>query len=109
MIPVFDLNDYEKDKEGFARELGGALSDSGFVRRKTHGLPADVLDAAEEAAKRFFDQPQDVKEQHRAPGFEGIMSYDRNAEVPLGARAPDLKEDWFIRARLPAGHPLENR
>jgi isopenicillin N synthase-like dioxygenase len=106
MIPQFDLRDFEEDKQGFAREFGKAFHDFGFIRLKGHGIPQATLETADRESFNFFEQPDAVKSRHWVRGQEGIMSYTKNFEVARGASAVDLKEEWCIRTRLPAGHPL---
>ncbi len=109
MIPLFDLRDFEVDKEGFAQAFGKAFHDFGFVRLKGHGIPTRTLNAAAKNATLFFEQPDDVKARYWQKGMEGITSYTKNFEQARGAKQVDLKEEWFIRTRLPAGHPLETK
>ena len=66
-IPVFDLNDFEKDKEKFAREFGQAFHDYGFVRIKNHGIDENTITAAEDVIRKFFKLEDSTKEKYTYP------------------------------------------
>jgi len=100
-IPRFDLRDYAKDKVAFSQALGKAFHDFGFVRIVGHGIPEDILKNADKAAAKFWALPEAVKDLSVVKGKEGIVGYTRNAEKALGQKAPDIKEEWSVRARMP--------
>ncbi|MEC7577463.1 MAG: 2-oxoglutarate and iron-dependent oxygenase domain-containing protein [Pseudomonadota bacterium] len=108
-IPLFDFNDYEKDKEGFAKAFGEAFRQFGFVRLINHGIPEAVLEDADKASRGFYSLPLDVKEQYEAGEWKGLIGYSRNAEIARGKTEVDKKEEFSIRARLGDDHPFASK
>ncbi len=95
-IPVFDLNDYARDKEKFAEEFGQAFHDYGFVRLKNHGIPEDTLQAAEDVTRRFF-QLQDIqKVKYSFPEHDFQVGFTKNNEMANGQTEADLKEYFMV-------------
>ena len=58
-IPVIDLQPYfdGSDKLGVARQIGRTCETIGFFTIKGHGIPLADIEAASDAARRFFDRP----------------------------------------------------
>ncbi len=94
------------DPEGFAKELGESFERYGFAIIADHGIPADLINRAEEKAKAFFALPEEVKRRYHTPGGGGARGYTPfGIETAKGATAYDLKEFWHVGRELPAGHP----
>lgn len=106
-IPSFSLHDYHADKPAFARALGAAFREFGFVALTDHGVPDDVIAANYATTKAFFALPEDVKRRYYDPAVGGQTGY-----TPFGIEGAkdraigDLKEFWHTGPDLPAGHPL---
>ncbi len=100
MIPVLDMRDQAKDKAGFAQALGSTLHEFGFVRLVGHGVLEKAIHEADEAGRRFWALPQDVKDRYsRDPYRVGSrVGYGHNAETALSAQKVDIKEEWGINA-----------
>ena len=95
-VPVFDMNDFEKDKEKFAREFGQAFHDYGFVRIKNHGISEDTIEAAEDVIRRFFQMDDNVKEKYSRPEEQFQVGFTKNNEKANGQTKADLKEYFMI-------------
>ena len=94
--------------EEFARELGDSFEEFGFAIVRDHGIPADLIERADAAARAFFALPDDVKRQYQQPGQAGARGYTPfGIERAKGAAVRDLKEFWHIGRTLPPGDPLE--
>ncbi|MDB5491850.1 MAG: 2OG-Fe(II) oxygenase superfamily protein [Micavibrio sp.] len=108
-IPLFDLRKFDANKIGFAKAVGKAFREYGFIRVVGHGIPDHLLNDAADNASAFFELPDDVKAGFWVKGAEGFSSYTKNFEQALGAKQVDLKEEWFVRARHPEGEPKTSR
>lgn len=99
----------ETDPEGFAREIGQSFERYGFAIIADHGIPADLIQRAEEKAKAFFALPEEVKRAYHVPGGGGARGYTPfGIETAKGATEHDLKEFWHIGRELPEGHPFRD-
>jgi isopenicillin N synthase-like dioxygenase len=93
--------------ETIADELGRSFGEYGFAVVRDHGIPQDLIDAAEAASKAFFALPDDVKRAYQIPGGGGARGYTPfGTEKAKDAEVFDLKEFWHVGRDLPAGHPL---
>jgi isopenicillin N synthase-like dioxygenase len=105
-IPPVSLTRYDRDFDGFARDLGASFERWGFAVVSDLDLPAGLLAAALESAKAFFALPEAVKRAHQVPGGAGQRGYTPfGVETAKDATAPDLKEFWHVGRDLPEGHP----
>jgi len=104
-IPKFDLREFENNKVSFAKAVGKAFRDYGFIRVVGHNIPDDLLHAASKNAGAFFALPDDIKNRFWSKDAEGFSSYTKNLERARGAKQVDLKEEWFVRTRHPEGEP----
>jgi isopenicillin N synthase-like dioxygenase len=95
---------YAADFEGFAKTLGDSFRRYGFAVLSDYDLDQTRIDAAIDAAKRFFALPEAVKRQY-AVGKGGQRGYiPFGIETAKGADHFDLKEFWHMGRDLPAGH-----
>lgn len=93
--------------ETIADELGHSFAEYGFAVVRDHGIPQDLIDAAEAASKAFFALPDSVKRAYRIEGGGGARGYTPfGTEKAKDAEVFDLKEFWHVGRDLPAGHPL---
>lgn len=90
-----------------ADELGRSFSEYGFAIIRDHGIPADLIERAEEMSKQFFALPDEVKRTYHIPGGGGARGYTPfGTEKAKDARVHDLKEFWHVGRSLPEGHAL---
>jgi isopenicillin N synthase-like dioxygenase len=93
--------------ETIADELGRSFGENGFAVVRDHGIPQDLIDAAERVSKAFFALPDEVKRAYRIPGGGGARGYTPfGTEKAKDAEVFDLKEFWHVGRTLPEGHPL---
>ena len=79
-IPVIDLTPYfdGSDKMAVARAIGAACVEVGFFTIRGHGIPLDVVSAANDAARDFFDG--DGAEKRGVAAVDGMGYIGRNQE-----------------------------
>lgn len=93
--------------ETIADELGRSFAEYGFAVVRDHGIPQDLIDAAEAVSKAFFALPDAVKRGYKIEGGGGARGYTPfGTEKAKDATVFDLKEFWHVGRDLPAGHPL---
>lgn len=94
-IPVVSLND---DPDTVARQLDGALRESGFVTIRDHGVPDSTIGDAWRAAVEFFALPAEEKAALVVDGPYGYSPF--RAEALARSRGdetpPDLKESFNL-------------
>jgi isopenicillin N synthase-like dioxygenase len=94
--------------ETIADELGRSFGEYGFAVVRDHGIPQDLIDAAQAVSKAFFALPDGVKRAYRIEGGGGARGYTPfGTEKAKDAKIFDLKEFWHVGRTLPEGHPLE--
>jgi isopenicillin N synthase-like dioxygenase len=94
--------------DSFSAALGRSFEDYGFAIIRDHGIPQDLIDAAESMSRAFFALPDAVKRQYHVPGSGGARGYAPfGTEKAKDANARDLKEFWHVGRSLPPGDPLE--
>jgi isopenicillin N synthase-like dioxygenase len=93
--------------ETIADELGRSFGEYGFAVVRDHGIPQELIDAAEAASKAFFALPDAVKRAYQIAGGGGARGYTPfGTEKAKDAEVFDLKEFWHVGRDLPEGHPL---
>ena len=91
----------------FSRELGQSFEEFGFAIVRDHGIPADLIERAEEDSKAFFALPDEVKRRYKIPGQAGARGYTPfGTERAKDAAVHDLKEFWHVGRELDPGDPL---
>lgn len=105
-VPSVSLAASERDLESFAEAIGRSFERFGFAVVAQHGIPADLIARADEAAKGFFALPEEVKRRYRVEGGAGQRGYTPfRVETAKDASEADLKEFWHVGRELPASHP----
>jgi len=104
-VPVLDLAPLlaGENIDGLAREVRRACEGMAFFYIRNHGVPADVIDGAFSAARRFFEQPLEARMKVHKDRFH-------RGYLPLGTtrypgKAADLKDSFDLGVDLPLDHP----
>ena len=96
---------YDRDFEGFSRQLGEAFERYGFAVVSDHGLGEATVSAALDSARTFFALSDGVKQAYNPPGGAGQRGYTPfGVETAKGEHRADLKEFWHMGRDLPPGH-----
>ena len=115
MIATVDISRWYAggaDADSVATELDEGLQRAGFILVTGHGVDADLGAAVRNAAREFFDLPEEVKARYSvsvgghgwiAPGAEA-NAYAEGTETP-----PDLKESYSLGAETAVGDPEVDR
>jgi len=100
-VPPVSFREFHDDFAGFAQGLGAAFERYGFATVTDHGLPPARIEAAQAAARAFFDLPDAVKRRYvvGAGGQRGYTPF--GLETAKGATAHDLKEFWHVGREPP--------
>ena len=115
-IPSFDLNDFtqgdEAAKKEFARAIGEAYHNIGFIAVKNHSFADDLQNNLYKSIKDFFALPQNIKEKYDGIKSHGQRGYTgKMREHAAGRKIGDLKEFYHIGRYLPnneSSHYQEN-
>ncbi|MGB5315930.1 MAG: 2-oxoglutarate and iron-dependent oxygenase domain-containing protein [Robiginitalea sp.] len=107
VIPSVDLREFTSTdlqrKSAFVNRIGGAFEDIGFVALSGHFLSEELVDELYGEIKRFFQLPQEVKQQYEIQGIGGQRGYTSfGKEHAKGRKEGDLKEFWHFGQYLPA-------
>jgi len=100
-IPSVDLKDFvsgdPKRKEKFVEEIGAAFEDIGFVALSGHFLSDKLVENLYAEIKKFFNLPQEVKDEYEIEGIGGQRGYTSfGKEHAKGKKEGDLKEFWHF-------------
>ncbi|WP_422746178.1 isopenicillin N synthase family dioxygenase [Mycobacterium sp. WMMD1722] len=95
-----------------AAEVDAGLQRAGFILVEGHGVDPELAADVRRAARRFFGQPQPVKQRYSVPvGGHGWIGpgaeangYAEGTETP-----PDLKESYSLGAETATGDPDVDR
>jgi isopenicillin N synthase-like dioxygenase len=114
LIPVIDVGPCFSGVPGALADTAATLRDTlervGFFVMVNHGVSQPLIDATFAQARRFHDQPMDVKialkmNEHN----NGYMALGRYAVWTSDVNAndkPDLNEAFFCKRELAPEHPL---
>ncbi|XP_058083837.1 1-aminocyclopropane-1-carboxylate oxidase homolog 1-like [Magnolia sinica] len=81
-IPIIDMEGVESDRRlEIVDEIGRASETWGFFQVVNHGIPVSVLDEMIEGARRFFEQPDEVKMEYYNRDFKRKVSYLSNFDL----------------------------
>lgn len=115
-IPAIDMAALldGSDRQGVADRIGKACREVGFLYLTNHGIPASLVDAAMDQARRFFALPDERKMRihiAKSPAHRGYFPFFGENNDPKNAR--DLKEGFDLARdiaaddfRVRAGKPL---
>lgn len=105
-IDPISFNLWKEDKAAFAKAFGDSFKETGFAIISDHTISQDIIEAADEASKRYFALPEETKRKYADPedGFQRGHS-PMGTENAKGKKEADLKEFWHTGRALPEGSP----
>ena len=111
-IPSLDLADfYGGDpikKSKFVAALGEAYNNIGFVAIRNHYLTEELSAKLYATIKKFFAQPDSVKQKYEIPGLAGQRGYiGKGKEHAKGRNTGDLKEFYHVGQEVTDGDPIK--
>lgn len=104
-LAAFRSRDVER-KQALAEALGAVCREHGYFYVEDHGLPEDLLVAAQAAVRDFFDLPLADKmsiDIAHSPFHRGYVP--AGGETPYGSAIKDLKEAFDMALELGPGDP----
>lgn len=112
-IPVIDVADLVADAAAaprVAEEIRAACTSTGFFYLSGHGVPADLVEEAFEANRRFHARPMEEKlafKQNRwHRGYQPLASSTLKSSARFeAARHPNQLESFFLRHEVAPDHP----
>lgn len=108
-IASVSLKEAETEPDAFAQKLGRSFEEYGFAIIADHGIPDELIEAAEAKSRAFFALPEEVKRKYHVPGGGGARGYTPfGIETAKGYDAHDLKEFWHVGRELPPGHKFRD-
>ncbi len=111
-VPTLDLSDYTSCDTSLrsraVAELGGALTDIGFVVVEGHQVDGRLVRDAYALWQRFFALDEPAKRRYAGVegGARGFTPF--GVEHAKDSPTPDLKEFWHVGQELPPDHPLRH-
>jgi isopenicillin N synthase-like dioxygenase len=100
-IPIVDIGDFRHDAAAAARisaAVDEALTDSGFMYVRGHGLDPALIGRAFAVSRRFFALPVERKNQVKYESVETNFGFQGVEGESLDPRSkPDLKEAFTLR------------
>jgi isopenicillin N synthase-like dioxygenase len=111
-IPSLDLADFyggdPAKKSKFVAALGEAYNNIGFVAIRNHYLTEDLSAKLYATIKKFFAQPDAVKQKYEIPGLAGQRGYiGKGKEHAKGRNTGDLKEFYHVGQEVTDGDPIK--
>jgi isopenicillin N synthase-like dioxygenase len=87
-VPVLDLAPLlaGEDIDGLAREVRRACEGMGFFYIRNHGVPAEVIEGAFAASRRFFEQPLDARMKIHKDRFTAAACRSAPPAIPARRR-----------------------
>jgi|DeeseametaMP0747_FD_contig_81_517225_length_5076_multi_3_in_0_out_0_4 isopenicillin N synthase-like dioxygenase len=115
-VPVIDISaaisGSEADKQAVAEKVGAAARSIGFLVVSGHGVSEDVIAAASEASRRFFDLTAERKAAYRSGdpmiyrGYFGMETGNLASTIGDQTAKPDHREYFtFGRFDIDEGDP----
>jgi isopenicillin N synthase-like dioxygenase len=100
-VPSLDLADFTsgdpEKKKKFVAALGEAYNNIGFVAIRNHYLSDDLSAKLYTVIKKFFAQPDPIKQKYEIPGLAGQRGYiGKGKEHAKGRNTGDLKEFYHV-------------
>jgi isopenicillin N synthase-like dioxygenase len=113
-IPTVDLGQFihgdAKAKREFAKQLGKAFHEIGFVAVTNHGIPKELVDGFYTNSRAFFDLPEKKKRKYEDPALAGQRGYTSfGKEHAKQSKVADLKEFFQIGQYVGKSHPLKSQ
>ena len=106
VVPIIDLNPARTgthaERQAVAKQVGEAARSIGFLVVSGHGVPAGVIERAENASRRFFDLSGEDKVKYAAPsadiyrGYFGIETGNLASTIGQDEAKPDHREYFNI-------------
>jgi len=108
-IDPISFNLWKEDKAAFAKIFGESFKETGFAIISDHTIPQDVIEAADEASKKYFALHENTKRKYADPddGFQRGHS-PMGTENAKGRKQADLKEFWHTGRLLPKDSPYRS-
>lgn len=111
-IPSLDLADFyggdAEKKSKFVAALGEAYNNIGFVAIRNHYLTEELSAKLYTAIKKFFAQPDAVKQKYELPDLAGQRGYiGKGKEHAKGRNTGDLKEFYHVGQEVLDGDPIK--
>lgn len=111
-IPSLDLSDFTSGdpvkKKKFVEDLGAAYHSIGFVAIRGHYLSDDLTDKLYSTTKRFFAQPDAIKQKYEIEGLAGQRGYiGKGKEHAKGRNTGDLKEFYHVGQQVQDNDPIK--
>lgn len=106
-IPSLDFKQFSEGTETqrlqFAKDLGAAYTDIGFVTIQNHGFSEEDQENLYKIVQEFYALPTAVKAKYEIDGLAGQRGYTSyGREHAKGMTAADLKEFWQVGQPSPA-------
>ncbi|ESA36629.1 2og-fe oxygenase [Leptolyngbya sp. Heron Island J] len=100
-LPTLNLQTFlhgaPSDRQQFVLTLGQALETVGFFALENHGIDAQLIQLAYQAAADFFTLPDAIKQTYERPEIHQQRGFTRfGQEHAKNSEAPDLKEFWHV-------------
>ena len=96
-IPLIDLNDYNKNKTLFSKNLLNEYQKFGFCGFVNHGVKEKLISDAISTSKSFFNLDETTKQQYILKGCGGARGYTPfGIERAKDSDFSDLKEFWHV-------------
>lgn len=112
-IPSLDLADFTSGdpnrKAKFVKQLGEAYNSIGFVAIRNHYLTDELSAKLYSTIKKFYAQPDQVKQKYEIPGLAGQRGYiGKGKEHAKGRNTGDLKEFYHVGQEVLDNDPIKN-
>ncbi|MBS1950519.1 MAG: Oxidoreductase [Cytophagales bacterium] len=111
-IPSLDLADFTGNdpvkKKKFVADLGAAYNNIGFVAVRNHYLSDELSAKLYAVIKKFFAQPDAVKQNYEIAGLAGQRGYiGKGKEHAKGRNTGDLKEFYHVGQTVEDNDPIK--
>ncbi len=111
-IPSLDLADFTSGdpdrKATFVKQLGEAYNSIGFVAIRNHYLTDELSAKLYSTIKKFYVQPDQVKQKYEIPGLAGQRGYiGKGKEHAKGRNTGDLKEFYHVGQEVLDNDPIK--
>lgn len=111
-IPSLDLADFTSGdpirKAKFVKQLGEAYNSIGFVAIRNHYLTNELSAKLYDTIKKFYAQPDHVKQKYEISGLAGQRGYiGKGKEHAKGRNTGDLKEFYHVGQEVLDNDPIK--